>query len=146
MNLEQKNLVSRGLHGLLFVGAGVVNRANAGLVSDPLTEYRREIRWVTDLSLAVAGVGLFFLKLHRFVRWPWISATDRDLANGHQPGEQPRAYEETGDSPILAWLHLPAQALVTTEFGDATAPTPRFLAKKRTQRHEDRYRTPLRHH
>jgi len=111
MNPEQKNLVSRGLHGLLFVDAGVVNRANAGLVPDPLTEYRREIGWATDLSLVSAGVGLFFLKLHRFVRWPWISAADRDTG-GHQPDEKPRAHEGNGESPILAWLRLPAQALV----------------------------------
>ena len=123
----------------------MVNRANAGLVSDPLAEYGREIGWVTDLSLAAAGVGLFFLSCTASCGGHGSALLIAILASGHQPGEKPRAYEGTGGSPILAWFHLPAQALVTTEFGDATAPAPRFLAKEDATK-EDRYRTPLRRH
>ena len=69
MTPEQKNFVSRGLLNLLFVGAGMVHRANAELVPGPLAEYRRESGWTTSLSLEAAGGRLFFPRLHRFVRW-----------------------------------------------------------------------------
>ncbi|MCA1717762.1 MAG: hypothetical protein LC781_13400 [Actinobacteria bacterium] len=96
MNPEQKNLFSRGLLGLLFVGTGVVHRTNAELVPDPLAECRRESGWVTGLSLAAAGGGLFFPRLHRFVRWTMFALLIATFPEGIDQVRNPERIRKPG--------------------------------------------------
>jgi uncharacterized membrane protein len=112
----KKEVVSRGLLGLLFVGAGVAHFTHAQffdrLVPDSLTKYRREIGWVTGMLQVVGGVSIFFPHLRGLARWSMIGLLVPTFREGINQVRHPERMKELGIPPILAWLRLPAQVLV----------------------------------
>lgn len=63
--------------GIIFMGIGLINRAYPlffnNLIPDRFDEYREYISWALSIITIISGIGMFFKKTRRIVRWPLLT-------------------------------------------------------------------------